>query len=963
MIVKDSIHTFITNEISHKQGSLLAIIDRYKNDNITEVFQSKINIEGSFNLENSKDLSSHFYLLDTKKFEEMLNQANVLEEEINKCRLNDFETNLKVCVKIHELNEILQKIQKEQIRLEKIINQLAPISDIKQKKTLMQMDEAPALEIFFKETQNYNHNDVIKFLKSSPCYENILFELAKFDMAKDCWATCRYFGQYEINDEAKCFEIAKIAATKDASATSEYFQKFGIKNEDKCFEIAKIAATENGKATSKYIQRYGIKDINILFEILEITLKGNPKTTTTDIAGYVAASRLTIPAEFDTEKEESNCQKEIENLLNNLLNLAEVKLGISKNQLNWVKEDVLKGINSLQQREKLASWLNELLVRSMVAPACMQMLKDENSKQALIAIGKMPDPHLQRNSTEVLLSLYRIENEERKKVLASFDSQKLPSHLLLPALFLTYSGLNEKLRFELLKPLKAKYYQNLAILNPIVEMTDLISRDPSMSSQERVEILSHLLEEPQPNQREKFQSFQSRLAVYRENQIKWIKSARDLLFFHQGGKLKNIQNPNEVLDLYKSFCKDMFGVKCTEDELEQLFTLFNDSQRLPGALFSYAARLQILPEEEKELLIEKLGLFVTAVMNQKFPAIRYENNEHLTKIFEGNSALLDKWKEPIVKKIEDQKVETSKEEKPYQLVQKLMKTAFEERHLGKDQEQQFPTLFQLKENWGDSHKLQELKGGLIEESKALAAQIKEETNPQQKIVLQQKKSFLDIEQRCLKLLDVDLDVTTLKQHLNALLKLLPDHIIFKNDIKGILDQLSLIKETKNKWIVQDTDAWEDMLLIGSEVAHSCQKVDGDPYDNKCLLAYILDGKNRAVVVRDPAGKIAARAVLRILWDDIEKKPVLFMEKLYTRTPRDPMFGQMIQECCIAKAKNMGLPLVASSKDYRELKQIPTYPHDIEALGGPAPFEYVDALGEIAKNGKFTISSSHLLFQP
>ncbi len=175
--------------------------------------------------------------------------------------------------------------------------------------------------------------------------------------------------------------------------------------------------------------------------------------------------------------------------------------------------------------------------------------------------------------------------------------------------------------------------------------------------------------------------------------------------------------------------------------------------------------------------------------------------------------------------------------------------------------------------------------------------------------------------------------------------------------------LAIPLKTPQELIVQDTDEWEDLLLLGTEVSHSCQSLGYDPKYNKCLLSYVLDGKNRAIVVKNKQGKIVARSVLRILWDPQKKEPVLFMEKLYT-SQNNPALDQMVWEGCQQKARAMDLPLVvAGSKDFPGREKSPIYPGVLESLGGPVPFEYVDAVGGVHSNGKFTIPESRVIYDP
>ena len=87
-------------------------------------------------------------------------------------------------------------------------------------------------------------------------------------------------------------------------------------------------------------------------------------------------------------------------------------------------------------------------------------------------------------------------------------------------------------------------------------------------------------------------------------------------------------------------------------------------------------------------------------------------------------------------------------------------------------------------------------------------------------------------------------------------KLLEKSITFRDDIEDIIKALSIgVQSAKHlDYIIQDTDQWEDLLLIGTEVSGSCQRISGDASVNKCLVGYLADGKNRAIVAKDKNGK-------------------------------------------------------------------------------------------------------------
>jgi len=162
--------------------------------------------------------------------------------------------------------------------------------------------------------------------------------------------------------------------------------------------------------------------------------------------------------------------------------------------------------------------------------------------------------------------------------------------------------------------------------------------------------------------------------------------------------------------------------------------------------------------------------------------------------------------------------------------------------------------------------------------------------------------------------------------------------------------------------IEDTDHWEDLELMGTEVDGSCQNIHRDPNLNKCLLASFLDGKIRLMVAKDKTGKIIGRMILRILLDE-NNKPVLFMEKLYTRNGVDEeLITQNIIEGCKQKAQSMGTALTASFYDHYDFSDN-LYPGTLKSLGGPAPYEYVDTLNGKQEGGIYTVDKSCLVWRP
>ena len=176
--------------------------------------------------------------------------------------------------------------------------------------------------------------------------------------------------------------------------------------------------------------------------------------------------------------------------------------------------------------------------------------------------------------------------------------------------------------------------------------------------------------------------------------------------------------------------------------------------------------------------------------------------------------------------------------------------------------------------------------------------------------------------------------------------LLSSNMEFYQDIEGALNRIkSAAAGTRKQNIkVIDTDDPNHILLMGTEVNNSCQRVNGNPDLNKCLLGFFLDGKHRLALVCNAQGKILARAsVLRLLIDS-KGQPVLYQEWVYLGDHCDNPKA-LLRKLAIKKALSLGVPLTVGHEE-SEKKEGAKYPHSLMAKGKSVPFEYVDALRSI-----------------
>ena len=159
------------------------------------------------------------------------------------------------------------------------------------------------------------------------------------------------------------------------------------------------------------------------------------------------------------------------------------------------------------------------------------------------------------------------------------------------------------------------------------------------------------------------------------------------------------------------------------------------------------------------------------------------------------------------------------------------------------------------------------------------------------------------------------------------------------------------------WEITETDDYQDLFFAGTEVAGSCLRIDGEANKNKCLLAYLMDGKTRILAIKNPeTGKLVFRTILRLLWDTKNNRPVVFQDFVYP-VVNDLEIEKTLRKASIAKAEALNIPLLTSSGDDPE-----EYKGNASSLGSSCPYEYVDSAGGITE-GVYSIQHAQVLFMP
>lgn len=393
-------------------------------------------------------------------------------------------------------------------------------------------------------------------------------------------------------------------------------------------------------------------------------------------------------------------------------------------------------------------------------------------------------------------------------------------------------------------------------------------------------------------------------------------------------------------------------------DVDDFFTKYTDtfgSSRLPSAIFTYAGKMRSLNDPK---VMSCLGEFVNTVLTGKFIENRYatDRNFHLKTVLESrkdSESFLKQWTQGVEKDLELEKAEAVSGvagftgSSPFQwLTMKLI----DDKHV-------------------DLTNLPFLREFLLAPEAARKG-VQDELNRAAKNAALQKVGSSDeqyrlrLQQDCLKLCLCDIqDVKGQQTILEGLRKLVNKGIlseqektVFTNDIVGRIKDLGEGAQPRrtSAFVAVDTDDPFDLLLCGTEVSGSCQNVTGTPDLNKGLLGYLMDGKIRLLAVKDKAtGVIITRTMMKLEWDAVGKHPVIFLERFYGDNPEH-------QKALIDLAKEKARMLGGGIPTLNQAVGGAPYDRSLQALGGPAPFEYTDSGGGCCADGRYVITNVNVV---
>lgn len=730
---------------------------------------------------------------------------------------------------------------------------------------------------------------------------------------------------FQLNEQHR-LEIAQLFFLGNPQSISHYILSFDLKDEGQRLAFAKIAAAEDSLQTVEKLTAYNLTNpANILFFAMKFCLPENAPNLIKKYEDSYGPLPSKYPPAFD------QLEKSIKDSQNESAKVWFSTFGAVIQQLNS------------------ESWTECASLADLIVD-----LSPETRYLLTAVINQYGIPSTEKRGYAKLINL----------LLAPLikDSQLTESDI--QAIF-TILG-NQKYGESL-----SKKENILKGLYSLLECNDLTAK-------EKGELLKHIIANDKTNP--VHVSLQMLDAIITTKNTSMLRTAQaqikeaDQKDAKDPGHRAPLKHPIDIVSCLRKIFKISIGM--SEESLKdfgQKFETTMTGARNPMALLIiYAANLGTLPQNEREATLKSLKVFTESVLNGTYKTSRYQTlrNRHLATVFAKQPQLQKEWQVGSSMSIADilkkcgKEIDTKEKAGMVNVVEYLQQRVCTDRHLDPDK---FKFLAEsLKDPQNSRKHLQECQkrlGEVLTKSGMKMKDIKDKPIDEKTLPV------------FLLHLEANLISFVVAPEIKKIKNLLPDVKKLREigqfaqdleDLKQRMDQQELEKEhssapnapkTKSKYdnfIVADTDDWIDMELCGTEVTGSCQRIGGQVQFNKCLLAYMLDGKNRAIVIKEPTtGRIVARRIMRLLWDSTNERPVLFKERLYDNNVSQQA-KQALDLMIEMRAKQLNLPLVQSASTETPAQP---YANDLQSLSSPAPYEYVDAGGVgIANGGVFTISS-------
>ncbi len=786
-----------------------------------------------------------------------------------------------------------------------------------------------------------NYEMVIYYIHNFALQNQKRFEIAQFCAQENASLTAQYMEEFGIQEEWERIEIAKLCARRDGSATASHIENFAIQDESARVEIAKLCvqqnswglieriktfrirsqqalieiatlcARQNGKATAMNIQSFAIEDPYALIEIAKLCAQENGLETAKYIQNFgiqeertlievfvLAANQNPISLKYLPDKN-NPLQTIIDNLHSQSLSvlLGALTNAIGRHMPATNISPIVKALETIENPEEQLKALSVataalFIWQNTLTQSQMEWLSEQGLFEAIFLL---PAPHLRLgliHSTKTMV----IERHFFEQISAWKGNAllKLPLTCLLS---------QEIALLQKINPHTLKDSKNLIA---VLETLELFYRDTILSPAEKARVAIAL------------------------DKGSFLDRSRDLLIILQCKQSHLLQRDDE-LDLPRLAQEAFRSILPLSEPIANFSELYEQtfgSYQQRDALVLYAANLASLNDPT---VMQALSEHVTFVLTGTYLKQRYatERNPHLKMIRDRVPTIAEKWKSNsahipleellIVDNADSASIPQSMRE---WLTQKIVI----DRHMD------LPFLIDY----------------LHAETEEAQKKVYDTLTMRKLTTKGPEAGILSLQIKCCLLAKSD----SLEKTVNLLIEIeqLPFASLFKEDITAKIRSLSDNLKIEGLYGI-DTDDAQDMILCGTTIRGSCQRIGGDPHLNKGLLGYLHHGQTRLLAIKNKQGHLIARALLRLLWDG--EKPVLFLERLYSNID-DVRLGKAIISLAAKRAQQLGCPLTAASST-----GIP-YGKSIYSLGGPSPYEYVDGAHGICKKGEFRINNAQLL---
>jgi hypothetical protein len=840
----------------------------------------------------------------------------------------------------------------------------------------------------------------IQNVEIDPANQEALIEIAKLCAQQNGEGTALNIQNFEIdpaNQEA-LIEIAKLCAQQNGEGTALNIQNFEIDpaNQEALIEIAKLCAQQDGRGTALNMQNFGIDPANqeALIEIAKLCAQQNGEGTALNIQNF----------EIDPANQEA------------LIEIA--KLCAQQDGLGTAENIQNLGIDPANQKAlieiaKLCAFSSGFLLFDHMSSLFFSSFPEETYKRLRLyclvsATFQGETTSTMKRYLQDLYGVYQIECEKPqyqflKKFLSS-DSEEFSSLQMRRLAVIAYiihewgdeeipdvfkkayekaiSYRNSNLSLFCLRQLtecrNKKIFQELVVrdrkrdplvhgLLPMAPVSKWFSElEQGEEGRDAIGILHRCIQ----SHRDEFKNLNSGLmqswllACQALDEMSGLSHSQKIYILT--AVCQNLEIEHSLEDLKKrlsyihilcrermmpdeipsegiaSYLAEILANNIREDDylnlrnienLAEKFAATLGTMRMPAMWKTYETRIRLTNDPNVR---EAFQGIIVSILEGRFQFFRYEEaqrTKHVAKIREAHGKIWERWK--------TSKYSTSIRLSPSQGVPAFSFRAF------------------LEEKYRDGHL--ERPGG--SDGLTLLVGFLQNADQREEIFEGCRSACEKSEDPILRaqalLMDLYLQPhseTQILERLSDLERVLPYLSSFEiaNDIAGLKRTLERQDAEGKEVILTDSDDWQDLFLCGTEVSGSCLRIDGDPKLNKCLLAYLMDGKNRILAVKDPeTGKIFARCLFRLLWNETTKQPVLFQDRIYPR-PCSQEMEAALNRLAKARALELGLPLCIAEARADARKSTDR----IVSLGSPAPFEYEDGADGVMKEGRFAIKSSN-----